>query len=102
MPVPPSGAGAAYIMPAVVIPLLASITGVPDRFDVAEEAANAASGSRSRGPEGVGAVRTSGLGLMAVLRGDGAAAYTPLRSPPEVPCTAQRSFLPTGCWGFWP
>ena len=73
-----------YSYPAITIPLAAQITGVPSKFDVAEEAA----GIILKGPSANSAVEQAaraGLAFMAVSRGDAEAAaeqYQLLESAP--------------------
>ncbi len=69
----PSGPIIEYALMAYVIPLAARITGVVDRFDVAETAAEAVLSSPSAIPIFSLPAR-SGLALMAVQRDDAAAA----------------------------
>ncbi len=73
--IPPSAArpGVQYSVPAQIIPWVARITGVLDRLDVAEAAAQSVLASPFANPIYVLHSRAS-LGLLAVLRGDAAAA----------------------------
>ena len=78
----PPGSIIEYGFAAMVIPMCARITGVHDRFDVAETAAESSFSLRFVPPHPAVLTR-SGLALMAVQRGDGAAAeeqYTALQS----------------------
>ena len=68
----------------IVIPMACQITGVTDRLDIAEEAAQAVLSSPSATPERVQWARV-GVALAAVQRGDAAAAkeqYAHLKSSP--------------------
>ncbi len=65
--------GSQYAFPAQVIPWVARITGVLERLKVAEAAAQTVLSSRFANPQYVLASR-AGLGLVAALRGDIAAA----------------------------
>jgi DNA-binding CsgD family transcriptional regulator len=81
---PPAAArpGSQYASPAVTIPWIARITGVLDRLDIAETAAQTVVSSPFANPVFAMMART-GLGLLAVLRDDAAAAaeqYGPLQS----------------------
>jgi tetratricopeptide (TPR) repeat protein len=79
----PPGPGLAYVFPAFMIPLVARITGVPNWLEVAEAAAGTVLSSPSVTPLVSHAART-GLALLAVLRGDVAAAgeqYAALEDP---------------------
>jgi DNA-binding CsgD family transcriptional regulator len=80
---PPAAArpGVDYAFPALTIPWIARITGVLDRLDIAETAAQAVVSSPFANPAFAMLART-GLGLLAVLRDDAAAAaeqYSPLQ-----------------------
>jgi DNA-binding CsgD family transcriptional regulator len=82
--IPPAAArpGAQYAFPAVTIPLVSRITGVLDRLDIAATAAQAVVSSPFANPVFAMYAR-AGLGLLAVLRDDAAAAteqYGPLQS----------------------
>jgi DNA-binding CsgD family transcriptional regulator/tetratricopeptide (TPR) repeat protein len=81
---PPAAArpGVDYAYPAVTIPWIARITGVLDRLDIAAAAAQAVVASPFANPAFAMWAR-AGLGLLAVLRDDAAAAaeqYGPLQS----------------------
>ena len=69
----PPGPTVAHAYPAMVIPLVAGISGVVDRFDIAQAAAEAVLASPSAAPV-VSIIARSSLALMAVQRGDMAAA----------------------------
>ena len=76
----PPGPTPAYSNPAMVIPLVARITGVADRFELAEEAAATVLSSPSVTPL-LTMITRVGLAMMAVQRGEVAAAaeqYTAL------------------------
>jgi DNA-binding CsgD family transcriptional regulator/RecA/RadA recombinase len=82
--IPPAAARPAveYAFPAVTIPWIARITGVLDRLDIAARAAQALISSPFANPLFAMLAR-AGLGLLAVLRNDAAAAaqqYGPLQS----------------------
>jgi DNA-binding CsgD family transcriptional regulator len=82
--IPPAAArpGVQYALPAVTIPLVSRITGVLDRLDIAATAAQTVVSSPFANPLFAMMAR-AGLGLLAVLRGDAAAAaeqYGPLQS----------------------
>jgi tetratricopeptide (TPR) repeat protein len=82
--IPPAAArpGLQYAYPAMTIPVVARITGVLDRLDTAATAAQAVVSSPFANPLFAMFART-GLGLLAVLRDDKAAAaeqYGPLQS----------------------
>jgi tetratricopeptide (TPR) repeat protein len=82
--IPPAAArpGAQYAFPAVTIPWIARITGVLDRLDIAATFAQTVVSSPLVNPFYAMMAR-SGLGLLAVLRDDAAAAaeqYGPLQS----------------------
>ena len=62
-----------YAYPAIVIPMVARVTGVLDRLDVAKEAADFVLSSSSATPR-VARVARAAMALFAVLRGDVAAA----------------------------
>ena len=70
----PPGPTTSYARSAVVIPAIAYITPIPERFDVAEVAAQAVLSSSSATPLHTGWARV-GLALMAVLRVDTATAW---------------------------
>jgi DNA-binding CsgD family transcriptional regulator len=81
---PPAAArpGLDYALPAATIPAIARITGALDRLDIAATAAQAVISSPFANPRFAMLART-GLGLLAVLRDDAAAAaeqYGPLQS----------------------
>jgi len=65
----PPGPSYGYTATAMFIPLVARTTGVPDRFDIAELAAETVLSSPSAGPGFVMWVR-AGLALIAAHRGD--------------------------------
>jgi DNA-binding CsgD family transcriptional regulator len=70
--------------PAIVIPMVVQVTGIVDRIDMAERAAQAVLASCSAAPERVQWARL-GLALLAVQRGDATSAaeqYAPLESSP--------------------
>ena len=76
----PPGPNLIYAYPAIVIPMVAWISGVADRLDVAEAAAEAVLSSPSATPL-VACMARSGLALLAALRCDVVAAgeqYTAL------------------------
>jgi tetratricopeptide (TPR) repeat protein len=76
------GPNAEYSGPALVIPLVARIAGVPDRFDIAENSAELVLSSPSVTPIMTNFAR-QGLALMAVQRGNVVAAqeqYAALQS----------------------
>ncbi|MFQ6028297.1 MAG: LuxR C-terminal-related transcriptional regulator, partial [Dehalococcoidia bacterium] len=78
----PSGPHFPNAFPALVIPLIARITGLANRLELAEEAAQTVLSSPSVTP-GVGQLARAGLGLNAVLKGDRAASeeqYAALKS----------------------
>jgi DNA-binding CsgD family transcriptional regulator len=82
--IPPAAArpGVQYAFPAVTIPWVARITGVLDRLDIAATAAQAVISSPFANPL-FAMMSRAGLGLLAVLRDDAAAAaeqYGPLQS----------------------
>jgi hypothetical protein len=58
-----------YQFPAIAIPLVARITGVAERFEIAQSAAEAVLSSGSVLPLGAQIAR-AGLALLAVERGD--------------------------------
>jgi class 3 adenylate cyclase len=71
-----------YAFPAALIPWIARITGVLDRLDIAATAAQAVVSSPFANPN-LAMLARAGLGLLAVLRDDAAAAaeqYGPLQS----------------------
>ena len=70
-----SGIWSESSVPAVMIPLMARISGVEDRFDVAEEDANTVLSSSNVAPL-LATSASAGLALMAVQRGDAGAAGT--------------------------
>jgi DNA-binding CsgD family transcriptional regulator/tetratricopeptide (TPR) repeat protein len=81
---PPAAArpGIQYALPAVTIPVVSRITGVLDRLDIAAAAAQTVVSSPFANPLYAMLAR-AGLGLLAVLRDDAAAAaqqYGPLQS----------------------
>ena len=65
----PPGPTSAYMAPAVVIPMVARITGVPHRFDVARRSAETVLSSASAAPFYTIAARC-GLGLQSVIQED--------------------------------
>jgi len=80
------GPNTTYALTAVVIPMVARITGVVERLDIAESAADAVVSTPSATPFAAMLAR-AGLALMAVQRGDVAAAeehYAALVSVPGV------------------
>ena len=69
----PPGPNEESWVPAIVIPLVARISGGEDRFDVAEESANAVLSSSDVTPV-FAILASAGIALMAVQRGDAGAA----------------------------
>ena len=69
----PPGPSPANAYPALVIPLIARITGLPDKLEVAEAAAQAVLSSPSVTPTAA-RIAVAGLALLAVVRKDVAAA----------------------------
>ena len=69
----PPGPSAPHANPALVIPLIARITGLPDRLEVAEAAAQTVLSFPSAAPN-VAQIALSGIALLAVVRKDVAAA----------------------------
>jgi predicted ATPase len=86
------GATSEYATPAIVIPLVARITGTPARFNTAEELAHEILSSPSVTPL-VARVARAGLALLAVLRKDAAAreqynALAPVLRKPSISAAA--------------